>query len=218
MKKQSVQDLPKLERPREKLSKYGPERLSNIELLAILLRTGRKGKSVIEISKEVDKKFGEKMLDLGIDDLTEINGIGLAKATELLAAIEITKRYLDLNKSKTIQTAEDVWHELLDIRSSKKEHFVAFFLDTRNQLIAKEVISIGTVSASIVHPREVFEPALKHVASKIILAHNHPSGVTEPSMADIQITEKLKKAAKILDIEIVDHVIVTKNSWYSLSN
>jgi DNA repair protein RadC len=215
MKKQSVQDLPKLERPREKLSKYGPGRLSNIELLAILLRTGRKGKSVIEISKEVEKKFGEKMLSLEIEDLLTINGIGLAKATELLAAIEITKRYLNLNRSKIIQTAEDVWHELEDIRASKKEHFVVFYLDTRNQLISRETVSIGTVSASIVHPREVFEPAIKHVASKIILAHNHPSGVTEPSLADIKVTERLKKAAKILDIEIVDHVIVSKDSWSS---
>lgn len=210
-----IKDIPKIERPREKLEKYGPEKLSDVELLAILLRTGTKDLNVLKLSQKILQKFKkEKIVDLKIDELKSIHGLGPTKACEIIACFELGKRMLKDKKSAILLSPKDVWDRMEDIRGSKKEHFVVFYLDSRNQEIKREIISIGTLNESLVHPREVFESAIKNNASAIIIAHNHPSGVLEPSEADIEITKKLIHAGKILDIKIVDHVIVSEKDIY----
>ena len=210
-----IADLPRIERPREKLIKYGPEKLSDEELFAILVRTGRAGKNVIELAKEIVKIVSYDINNIDIEKISKVKGIGPTKATEIVACFEIGKRYLKDKKRSIILTPEEVWKELREFRSSKKEHFIALFLDSRNQTIRREVISIGTINASLVHPREVFEPAIKFSAASIIIAHNHPSNQTDPSENDIDVTKKLISAGKLLDIRVLDHVIVTEGSWFS---
>ena len=214
-----IKDLPKIERPREKLEKYGPEKLSDAELLAILLRTGTKESNVLKLSQKILQKFEkEKIIDLKIDDLKTIHGLGVAKACEIIACFELGKRMLKDKKSAILLSPKDVWERMEDIRGSKKEHFIIFYLDSRNQEIKREIISIGTLNESLVHPREVFENAIKNNASSIIIAHNHPSENPDPSKNDKKITKRLREAGEILGVDIVDHVIVTKNTWKSLGD
>lgn len=211
-----IKDLPKILRPREKLLKYDPERLSNSELLAILLRTGLKGRNVVDLAKKILQKYGARNLpSLDVKKLKEFPGVGPAKACEIVACFELGKRLLQKKQAQIFLKPKDVWNELKDLRSHKKEYFVIFYLDTRNQEIKREIISIGSLNANLVHPREVFEPAVRHLTSQIILAHNHPSGDTTPSKDDLEITNRLVKAGKILGIEVIDHIIVTKNKFLS---
>ena len=212
-----IKDIPKIERPREKLEKYGPEKLSDAELLAILLRTGTKELNVLKLSQKILQKFEkEKIVDLKVDDLKTIHGLGVAKACEIIACFELGKRMLKDKKTSILLSPKDIWERMEDIRGSKKEHFVIFYLDSRNQEIKREIISIGTLDESLVHPREVFENAIKNNTSSIIIAHNHPSENPDSSGDDKKITERLREAGDILGINIVDHVIVTKNNWKSL--
>jgi DNA repair protein RadC len=212
-----LKDISKVDRPREKLEKYGPEKLTSPELLAILLRTGTKDCNVLELSKKILQKFPtEKLLNASIKELSEIHGLGKVKACEIIACLELGKRILKGKKSTLILSPKDVWENCQDIRDHKKEHFVVFFLDTRNQQIQREIISIGTLNANLVHPREVFEPAILHNAAQIIVCHNHPSGNPEPSDEDLAITRRLQEAGKILGIEVLDHVVVTKTTFLSI--
>lgn len=211
-----IKDMPKADRPREKLEKYGPERLSNLELLAILLGTGCKGLNVIALSRKILSRFGnDGLAKADIKELKTAFGLGLAKACEIAACFELGRRFLQNKQSVLILEPKDVWEELKDIRGNKKEHFVIFFLDARNQEIKREIVSVGTLNANLVHPREVFEPAVRHLAAQIILAHNHPSGDIEPSEEDLAITKRLVEVSKIMGIEINDHIIVTKNDFFS---
>ena len=212
-----LKDLPKVEWPREKLEKYGPTKLSNSELLAVLLGTGKKGVNVVEFSRNILRKFGSYELpNATIEELKTTLGLGIAKASEIVACFELGRRLLQGKKSELYLTAKDAWQELKDIRNHKKEHFVIFFLDSRNQEIHREVISVGTLNANLIHPREVFEPAIRYFAAQIIVAHNHPSGNPEASKEDIEITKRLRTAGNILGIELLDHVIVAKNAYVSL--
>jgi DNA repair protein RadC len=214
----TIHDLPKIERPREKLIKYGASRLSNTELLAIILRTGKKGESVLALANRFLRKISlEKFSEFSYGEFRKISGIGLVKACELLSCVELGRRIFENKKVNISQllSPQDVFDNLKDIRVSKKEHFVVFFLDSRNQEIKREVISIGTINASLVHPREVFEPAVKYLAVQVILAHNHPSGDLEPSEEDLTVNKRLVEAGKLLGIEVLDHIIVTKNSFIS---
>jgi DNA repair protein RadC len=212
-----IKDLAKVDQPREILEKYGPEKLTDAQLLAILLRTGTKDCNVLELSKKILKKFpGEKLLSATSKDLSQIHGLGKVKASEIIACLELGKRFLKDKQANLILSPKDVWENCKDIRDHRKEHFVVFFLDTRNQEIKREIISIGTLNANLVHPREVFEPAIKHSAAQIIVCHNHPSGNPQPSDEDIAITKRLQEAGKILGIEITDHVIVCQGSFLSL--
>lgn len=213
-----IADMPRVDRPREKLMHYGPEKLSNAELLAILIRTGTKGTSALDLAKKVLKKYGEKNIPKTAHrDLKDFPGLGTTKACEIVACFELGRRLLNGKKSALLLSPKDVFDELKDIRTSKKEHFVVFYLDTRNQEIKREVISIGSLNANLVHPREVFEPAIKHLAAQIIIAHNHPSGNLEPSTQDLKMTRRLTEAGKILGIEIIDHIIVSKSSFLSFN-
>lgn len=213
-----IKDLPKVDRPREKLVAKGAENLKDSELLAILLRTGKAGKNVIEIASQILSKYSKKrLLQMTYQDLVKIGGIDSAKATTLLAAFELTKRASEVNDTNlpTISNAKDAAAQLTDIRDLKKEHFVVLYLNAKNQLVHKEIISMGTLNANLVHPREVFEPALKHSAAQVIASHNHPSGDPKPSEDDIEITKRLTEAGKMMGVEVMDHVIVSKNSHFS---
>jgi len=214
--RKKIKDLPKVERPREKLMQYGPEKLSNSELLAILLRSGKKGENVIELANKILKKFSKDELpNLTFNDLKDYSGLGPAKACEIVACFELGKRLLKDKKAEIYLQPKEIWEELKDLRDHKKEHFVIFYLDSRNQEIKRETISVGSLNANLVHPREVFEPAVRHLAAQIILAHNHPSGDSEPSEDDLLLTKRLVEAGKILGIEVIDHIIITKNEFIS---
>jgi DNA repair protein RadC len=154
---------------------------------------------------------------MSFEKLRSIKGVGKVKLGQVLALIEIAKR-LNNSQEISIQSPEDVFRLMSNYLNSKKEHFVAFYLNTRLSLIKQELISIGILNASMVHPREVFEPAIRYLASSIIVAHNHPSGSLEPSSADIEVSVKLRESGKILGIELVDHIIVSKNGWYSFKD
>ena len=213
-----IKDLPKVDRPREKLEKYGPERLSNSELLAILLRTGGKGVNVVELSNKILKKFsGDGLPKTTVKELKNTLGFGSAKACEIVACFELGRRLLQNKQSALLLSPQDVWEELKDIRDNKKEHFVIFFLDTRNQEIKREIISVGSLNTNLVHPREVFEPAVRYLAAQIIVAHNHPSDDPSPSQEDVVITKQLIDAGKLLGIELKDHVIVSKANLFSFA-
>ncbi|PJC49339.1 hypothetical protein CO033_02075 [Candidatus Nomurabacteria bacterium CG_4_9_14_0_2_um_filter_32_10] len=210
-----IKDFDKVDLPREKLAKYGSGKLKDHELLAILLGSGIKGLNVLELSKKILKvveKIGIKNITL--KDLLKIKGLGNAKASQVFALFELGKRLNSDNKTE-ILSAKDVWKLCSDICESKKEHFLAFYLDTQNRLIERQIISIGTLNSSLVHPREVFEPAIALHSASIIIAHNHPSQDLNPSTEDKKITERLIEAGKILGIEITDHVILSKSSYLS---
>lgn len=213
-----IKDLPKIERPREKLIKKGASALRKEELLAILLRTGIKGKNVLQVANDILQKYGDvKLANVTYQELRNMRGVGPTKATQILAALELGRRIYKQKEEKDIfiNSPEDVVKQIEHIRENKKENFVTLYLDARNRLIHKETISIGTLNASLVHPREVFEPATKYLAAQVIITHNHPSGDIEPSEEDLDITKKLVNAGKILGIEVADHIIVTKTGFTS---
>lgn len=211
-----IKDLPKVDRPREKLEKYGPERLSDSELLAILLRTGSEGINVVELAGKILRKFsGVGLAKASVKELKNTFGLGSAKACEISACFELGRRLLQNKQSTLILSPKDVWDELKDIRDHRKEHFIIFFLDSRNQEIKREIISVGSLNSNLVHPREVFEPAVRHLAAQVIIAHNHPAGDPSPSQEDSDITKQLVNAGKLLGIDISDHVIVSKANYFS---
>lgn len=215
MEEMAIRDLHRVDKPREKLARYGVQKLSDQELVSVLLGSGTKSAGVLELSRTLLTKF--PLISLSqtpMDILQSIPGIGQAKASILLAAFELSKRITDLSTA-TVVTAADVWNSVHDIRNQTKEHFVIVLLNSRNQIIKYEVVSIGLVDTSIIHPREVFEPAIKHVASAVILVHNHPSGQLDPSDADIRTTKQLVECGKLLGIPVVDHVIVTSDGYLS---
>ena len=213
-----IRDLPKNDRPREKLLNRGPENLKDEELLAILLGTGFQGKGVLKLAKQILAKYPKnKLLKIQPKQLTEIKGIGSSKASVILAAIEFVKRSLNLGEETipVIQSPKDVIAQVSFLRDKQREHFVVLFLNARNQLIFKKDLFIGTLNANLVHPREIFSEALKHNAASLILIHNHPSGDSEPSQDDLEITKRLVEAAKIMGVEIIDHLIISQKSYFS---
>lgn len=211
-----IKDIPKVDRPREKMEKYGPGKLANSELLAILLGAGVKGVNVLELAKKIFRQFpGEKIIRANFSELKNTFGLGKSKAAQIVACFELGKRFLKDKKSELILSPKDVWEKMKDIRDNKKEHFAIFYLDARNQEIQREVISVGILNANLIHPREVFELAVKVSAAQIIISHNHPSGDPSPSEEDREVTKRLAEAGKILGIEIVDHIVVSNNSFVS---
>jgi len=213
-----IKEMPISERPREKLINYGVRRLSNVELLAILLRTGNKNKSVIELSKDVVYKL-EQISDLKnvtINELLKIPGIKEAKATTIIAAIELGKRLeKTVRHDLTIKNSEDVYHLMKHLIYEEQEHFYCLYLNSKLGLIKKSLIYIGTVDEVLLHPREIFKDAVKVSASYIILVHNHPTGYARASIADINSTKELIKISEMMDIEIIDHIIIGNKEFYS---
>jgi len=213
-----LKSLPKIERPREKLISNGTQNLKDDELLAILLRTGREGKNVLEVAKQILRKYSKKRLfKMKYEDLSKIKGIGPAKACIILASQELVKRALKIQDSglPIVQSINDVILQVGYIREKTREHFVAIYLNARNELLFRKHIFIGTLNASLVHPREIFSEALRHNAASVILVHNHPSGDPEPSEDDLEITKRISEAGKIMGIDVLDHVIITKNKIFS---
>lgn len=219
MAQYKIKDIPESDRPREKLVKNGTKRLKDEDLLAILFRSGYKGKNVIELSKYLLKKYSlKKLLRLTYKDLINLKGIGPAKAATIKAAFELCRRALSINdKSKVkIDNAKDAFAQVTDLCNKKQEHLVALYLNARNELLARETITVGILTANLISPREIFSKALDNLAISIVLVHNHPSGDETPSSEDLSITEKLIKAGKIMDVSIFDHLIVSKNGYTSL--
>jgi DNA repair protein RadC len=216
--KKKIKDLPKFERPREKLILKGPQNLKDEELLAILLGTGVEGKNVIEIAKQILRKYSKKrLLKMKYEDLSKIKGIGPAKACTILAAQELIKRALKIQDEilPIINSVKDVIAQAVYMRDKTREHFMVIYLNARNEMIFKKPMFIGTLNASLVHPREIFQEALKQNAASVILVHNHPSGDPEPSEDDLEVTKRLVEAGKIMGIDILDHVIITKTKFFS---
>lgn len=219
--KKTIKELPEFERPREKLTKKGVRALKKEELLAIILRTGLKGKNAVEVAKDILEKYGDKkLLDASYEELRNIRGVGPTKAVQILAAIELGSRLFKEKSEKEvyITSSQDIIKEVEHIKENKKENFIVLYLDARNKLIYKDTVSIGILNSSLVHPREIFEPAVKYLAAQIVLAHNHPSGDPEPSEDDLVITKKLVESGKILGIEVFDHIIVVKDDFFSFKN
>lgn len=213
----NIKNLDRLKQPRERLIKYGVNTLSEIELIALLLGSGCKGQNVLSLARTIIKKISLHLLtSASFQELKQIPGIGSTKASQLVACFELGKRLLIHKKISLILRPKEVWEQMIDIRDHKKEYFVAFFLDVRNQIVKREIISIGSLNASIVHPREVFEPAIRSYTSQIIVSHNHPSDDINPSQEDITITKRLIEAGKIIGISVIDHVIVGKSSYLSM--
>lgn len=213
-----IKDLPRHKRPREKLSEKGAENLSDPELLAILIRTGRPGKSALDIAKETLKKYPlSKLLAVTKDELTSIKGLEDTKAITIKAALELGNRAVGSfhDSLPVLDSVKAVVAQLVDLRGKQKEYFMALYLNTRKQLVYKETLSIGTLTETLVHPREVFEPAIRYLVSSIILAHNHPSKNSEASDEDIKLTEKLIQSGTILDIDVLDHIIITDDGYIS---
>lgn len=216
----TVHDLPKAERPRERLKQFGPEALSAQELLALIIGRGVSKKSVITIAQELLVKFGniKAISEATIEELSQIKGIGFAKAVQIKACFELGKRK-DLEpelKDFDIKDPQSVVKAIrASIKDKAKEHFKLILLNARNKILGVSTISIGSLNASIVHPREVFKDAIVHSAYSVVLAHNHPSGDPEPSEDDLKMTRKLVESGKILGIEVLDHLIIGKNAFYS---
>lgn len=218
MKSFTIHDLPVDERPRERLMQYGEHALSTQELLQLILGRGINGESVAITAQKLITSFGglENLSKASIEELSDIKGIGLAKATQIKAVFEIARRlnYTQATKIHDLSNPEKVYKLIYSkLKDYNKEHFYLITLNTRN--FATHEISIGTLTMSLVHPREVFAEAIRHKAVAVIFAHNHPSGDPTPSTADIQTTKELIQAGQLLGIRILDHVIVSKNNFYS---
>lgn len=212
-----IKDISEENRPRERLIKYGAGTLSDAELLAIILQKGTKGENVIDMSNRlISKHTLNKISDLSIKELQEIKGIGPAKAAQIKAIFELNKRNNMIIRERTpIKSAKDVFEYASQrLPDRNKEQFMILHLDSKNKIIKDEIISIGILNASIVHPREVFKSAIKENANAIILTHNHPSGDPTPSEEDEKITEIIQKAGEIIGISVLDHVIIG-NTHYS---
>jgi len=218
----TIKNMPQSEQPREKLLNNGVESLSNAELLAILLATGTKELTAISLAENILNYSNDGLrylTDTTVEELSNIRGMGLAKSAQLIAAVELGKRIALTTKVNNyrIKSPMDVSSLLMeDLRYKKKEYFNILLLNTKHELISIENISIGSLNASIVHPREVFQRAIKRSSSAIILAHNHPSGDPSPSNEDIKITKRLKEAGNIIGIEVLDHIIIGDGTYCSL--
>ena len=212
----TINDLPQEERPRERLVTFGEQALSAQELLQLILGRGIAGESVAVTAQKLLTQFGslQKLAEAGIEELTAVKGIGLAKAAQIKAVFEIGRRVatqVPAYKSKELTDPKKVYRLIKSkLKDYHKEHFYIIALNSRGDSIA--AVSVGTLNASIVHPREVFAEAIKNKAASVIFAHNHPSGNTEPSSEDLVITKRLAEAGKIMGIEVVDHVIIAKNN------
>lgn len=216
-----IKDVPKEDRPRERMLKLGASHLSNQELLAILLGSGTREESVMTLSNRLLMHFeGLNLLkDATIEELTSIKGIGTAKGVLLLSAMELGRRMSQYkpNERYVIRSPEDgADYVMEEMRNLNQEHFVVLFLNTKNQIIHRQTIFIGSLNASIVHPREVYREAVKRSAASIICAHNHPSGDPSPSQEDIHVTRRLVECGKMIGIELLDHLVIGDRKFISL--
>lgn len=216
----SIKEIYIKDRPREKIARLGAKKLSNQELIALLLGAGNKYNDVTKMAEDIYAYLQHtENGQANFEGLITISGVSSAKAASVMAALELGKRMAETNdKYKYYLSPSDFLPLFEDIKSMKKETLLALYLDARNQLIDKEVISIGTINGSLIHPREIFEPAIKNLSSSLVIAHNHPSGQVEPSSADIDITKKIAQSGQLLGINLIDHIIVAKDDYYSFAD
>jgi len=216
-----IKDIPKEERPREKLELKGSNMLNNQELLAIILRTGTKEKSAIILAHEITDKYPNlyALRNITIDELLTIKGIGKAKAIQILAALELGKRTNNYTLERGIQIKSPIdCAEFIaeEVKSLEQEHFIGVYLDTKNRILAKKTLFIGSLNRALVHPREVFKEALKHGCASIIVCHNHPSGDPTPSTQDISLTKRLMEIGELMGIELLDHLVIGTDGYISM--
>jgi len=217
-----INDWPVAERPREKLIQRGPQALSDAELLAIFLRTGSHGLSAVDLARQCLNRFGSlrKLLDAKQEEFCEAHGLGPAKYVQCQAALELSRRHLgeSLKRDAVFTDPKTVRHYLSTrLRDRQREVFACLFLDTRHRLIHYEELFFGTINGASVHPREVVKQALANHAAALIIAHNHPSGVAEPSRSDFAITERLVEALQLVDIRVLDHFIIGDGDPWSFA-
>ena len=215
-----IRDMPVDAKPREKLIECGPSVLSVEELLAVILTTGTQREDVLELSKRIIRQYGEKVIvaEHSPERLRDELDISIVKACQIVAVGELGRRFYAKNDSgfTVIRTAKDVYDHVVDMRRLPKDHLRGLYLNSHNQIIHDEVISIGTINSNIVHPREVFRPAVEYNAVAVVLAHNHPSGIAAPSAQDIEVTKQLADAGKVMGIHLLDHVIITEQGFSSI--
>ncbi len=219
----AIKDWPSSERPREKLLLQDASVLSDAELLAIFFRTGTSGRTAVDLGRDALSRFGglRGLLNASSDDFSMLPGLGPAKYANLQAALEIGRRYLgeQLKKEGALTSSKQVRRFLVHkLRDQQREVFSVLFLDNRNRLIYYEEMFKGTINCASIHPREVVRASLKHNAAAVIVAHNHPSGIAEPSSADIHITDQLKRALSLVDVRLLDHIVVGEGESISLSD
>jgi DNA repair protein RadC len=217
----TVREMPSDERPRERLAHYGSQALSNAELLAILLRVGTAGENVIELSARLLRQCGglKGLLTIELEELCAVHGVGEAKAATLKAALELGRRLMVLapEERPKITEPQDVANLImLEMGYLKQEQLRVLCLDTKNYVVAQQVVYQGTVNSSVVRVAEVFKPAVSRTCPAIVVVHNHPSGDPTPSPEDVHTTKRLREGGDLLDIELLDHVIVGQHKWISL--
>ncbi|MCG2778852.1 MAG: DNA repair protein RadC [Desulfobacterales bacterium] len=209
-----IKDIPNFDRPREKLAAKGPEALSDSELLAILLGSGVKGKDVFQVARSILRKLDKEKEKIDVKALVSIEGVGFAKACQIVASFEFARRRL-LKERVVIQKAENILPLISYIADKKQEYFLCISLNGANEVIGNRVVTVGLLNESQVHPREVFVDAISDRAASIILAHNHPSGILKPTPPDLATIKQLVEASKIIGIPILDHIIITKKGYLS---
>lgn len=216
-----IKDMHVSDMPRERLLHLGPDRLSNAELLAVILRTGTAKKNAIALASEVLVSSGglRGLSKMSAQELKGFKGMGEGKTSQVMAAIELSRRLAGIEKPMrfAFKSPEDVYYYLRnELKFQDREHFLVLGLNTKNEVIGKHLVSIGTLNQTLVHPREVFNWAIKSSAASILLAHNHPSGHVEPSKEDEQLTKRMVEAGQLLGIKVVDHIIIGESNYYSL--
>ncbi len=216
-----VKDLPNQEKPREKMLAAGARNLTQAELLAALWGVGTKNEDVLAMARRTVQEYGERAIvhEAKPAYIAEVLDIPVTKACQLAAALELGRRAYATGRSGEplqVRTAEQAYHYFRDMGRHSKEQLRGLYLGSRYQVVHDEVISIGSLTSNVIHPREVFQPALSHGAVAVIIAHNHPSGSLEPSLADTEVTRQLVAAGKILGIELLDHLVVTADDYISI--
>lgn len=212
-----ISELRPEERPRERLLRLGPEALRDDELLALLMGAGYSGRSALEVARDLLRQCAaQELVRLPAPALARLDGMGPGRACAVAAALELVRR-LDGRPRETVDMSgpRQIFEQLLAFRHKRKEHFVALYVNARNRLICQEIVSIGTLTASLVHPREVFGPAVERAAAGVIVAHNHPSGDARPSAEDRAATRRLERAGRILGVPLLDHVVVADGGYFS---
>ncbi|KPK65141.1 MAG: DNA repair protein RadC [Planctomycetes bacterium SM23_32] len=221
-RKPTIKDLPSTERPRERLLQLGPEGLSDVELLAIIIRSGSEEATALELAGRLLSRFRSfrRLADCTVGELTRVHGIGPAKAAQIKAALAIARRYAaqKMPPGTAITGSEQLFSYMREkLYGLKKEHFLALLLDTKHRILREQEVAVGSLNESVVHPREVFKPAIRESAAKVIFVHNHPSGNPEPSPQDRRLTARLCEAGRLVGIHVLDHLIVGEEGYFSFA-
>jgi DNA repair protein RadC len=213
-----LRDLPEEEKPREKLRKFGPASLKNYELMAVILGKGTRKEGILELSKRIMSQYGDQAVfsHADVDTTGKVLSLSPVQACQVVAAFELGKRLFGRPTEVFLRSPQEVFEYAKDMARLKKEYLRGFYLDTRNKLMRDEIIAIGTLNASLAHPREIFHPAIESHAAAILLVHNHPSGDPLPSKEDIELTKQVYEASRIIDIDVLDHVIIGDETYCSL--